>query len=199
MFVILNLICRVKRAGLMLSLPLCLSLSVHILLVISESWYLQSHPTLSLDERSRICRCLNYEKLSLEACKDLARNPRIPPRITVQALASQHPLIITNLPPKKTDFDQNYYYYETTPTVSPLISNSIHKEVVYKRVNSYLEEGEEEDKNEEDTKLNLQRMQWRVVELERECREMKGKMSRIVKNNPPRVSYNNYRGLPRLC
>lgn len=118
----------------------------------------------------------------------------------MQALASQHPLIITNLPPTKTDFDQNYYY-ETTPTVSPLISNSIHKEVVYKRVNSYLEEGEEEDKNEEDTKLNLQRMQWRVVELERECREMKGKMSRIVKNNttdPPRVSY-NYRGLPRLC
>ncbi|KAG5531668.1 hypothetical protein RHGRI_026327 [Rhododendron griersonianum] len=162
--------------------------------------YLQSHPTLSVDERSRICRCLNYEKLSLEACKDLARSPRIPPRIAVQALASQHPLIITNLPPTETDFDQNYYY-ETTPTFSPLISNSIHKEVVYKRVNSYLEEGEEEDKNEEDTKLNLQRMQWRVVELERECREMKGKMSRIVKNNttdPPRVSY-NYRGLPRLC
>ncbi|KAI8538515.1 hypothetical protein RHMOL_Rhmol09G0109400 [Rhododendron molle] len=157
-----------------------------------------SHPTLSLDERSRICRCLNYEKLSLEACKDLARNPRIPPRITVQALASQHPLIITNLPLTKTDFDQNYYS-ETTPT--PLISNSTHKEVVYKRVNSYPEEGEEEDKNEEDMKLNLQRMQWRVVELERECREMKGKMTRIIKNNttdPPRVSY-NYRGLPRLC
>ena len=50
---------------------------------------MQSHPTISLEERSRLCRCLNYEKLSLEAYKDLAKNPRVPPRLAVQALASQ--------------------------------------------------------------------------------------------------------------
>ncbi|KAL2557768.1 BTB/POZ domain-containing protein [Forsythia ovata] len=55
--------------------------------------YLQSHPALSLEERSRLCRCLNYEKLGLEACKDLAKNPRIPPRIAIQALSSQHSII----------------------------------------------------------------------------------------------------------
>lgn len=51
--------------------------------------YLGSHPTLPLEERSTLCRCLNYDKLSLEACKDLAKSPRIPPRIAVKALASQ--------------------------------------------------------------------------------------------------------------
>ncbi|KAK3222481.1 hypothetical protein Dsin_009506 [Dipteronia sinensis] len=48
--------------------------------------YLQSHPRLSLEERSKLCRCLNYEKLSLEACKELAKNPKI----TIEALISQH-------------------------------------------------------------------------------------------------------------
>ncbi|KAI9169313.1 hypothetical protein LWI28_010591 [Acer negundo] len=52
--------------------------------------YLQSHPRLSLEERSKLCRCLNYEKLSLEACKELAKNPKIPPKITIEALISQH-------------------------------------------------------------------------------------------------------------
>ncbi|KAJ6324909.1 hypothetical protein OIU76_012074 [Salix suchowensis] len=52
--------------------------------------YLQSHSTLSFEERSRLCGCLNYAKMSLEACKDLAKNPRIPPNIAVQALKLQH-------------------------------------------------------------------------------------------------------------
>ncbi|KAK2635766.1 hypothetical protein Ddye_030558 [Dipteronia dyeriana] len=52
--------------------------------------YLQSHPRLSLEERSKLCRCLNYEKLSLEACKELAKNHKIPPKITIEALISQH-------------------------------------------------------------------------------------------------------------
>ncbi|KAJ6317957.1 hypothetical protein OIU76_013495 [Salix suchowensis] len=51
---------------------------------------IKSHPALPFVERSRLCRCLNYEKMSLEACKDLAKNPRIPPDIAVQALKLQH-------------------------------------------------------------------------------------------------------------
>lgn len=51
---------------------------------------MQSHPTVPFEERTKICsRCLNYEKLSLEACKELAMNPRIPPFASIQALKSQ--------------------------------------------------------------------------------------------------------------
>ncbi|XP_037479969.1 BTB/POZ domain-containing protein At1g50280-like [Triticum dicoccoides] len=53
--------------------------------------YLESHAELTVEERTTLCRCLNYEKLTLEACKDLARNRRIPPRIAVQALSLQRP------------------------------------------------------------------------------------------------------------
>ncbi|KAG6478471.1 BTB/POZ domain-containing protein At3g19850-like [Zingiber officinale] len=51
--------------------------------------FLESHPTLTVEERTRLCGCLNYEKLTLEACKELAKGRRVPPTVAVQALASQ--------------------------------------------------------------------------------------------------------------
>ncbi|KAL8053253.1 hypothetical protein ABFX02_05G058800 [Erythranthe guttata] len=153
--------------------------------------YLESHPSVSLEGRSKLCRCLNYKKLSLEACKDLAMNPRIPPRIAVQALASQHPSAAT----LKTD------EFASDNDGSIAGSTSCHKIDDYQLVmyknnesddgRSKSEEGEEE---EEEMKTNLERMQWRVVELEKVCREMKGQMSRMVKLSPQQN-----RHLPRMC
>ncbi|KAJ0234555.1 BTB/POZ domain-containing protein [Hirschfeldia incana] len=51
--------------------------------------YLQSHPNLTPEDRTKICRCLNYKKLTLETCRQLARNPKIPPDIAIQALKSR--------------------------------------------------------------------------------------------------------------
>lgn len=55
------------------------------------------------------------------------------------------------------------------------------------------------NKNNQDIKLNLQKMQWRVVELEKVCREMKSNMSSLVRQtaitSPPAF----HRALPRLC
>ncbi|KAK2979723.1 hypothetical protein RJ640_023433 [Escallonia rubra] len=157
--------------------------------------YLESHPTLSLEERSRLCRCLKYEKLSLEACKDLAKNPRIPPRIAVQALASQHPNIACN--------SSDQYAIITThdrESASPMITSSGNQiSAVYsngKVVDTESSSISEEEND--DMKLNLQRMRWRVVELEKVCREMKGQMSKMVRTGvvvPP----GQHRALPRLC
>ncbi|WCJ28553.1 Phototropic-responsive NPH3 family protein [Euphorbia peplus] len=124
--------------------------------------YLQSHPSLTMEERSKVCKCINYEKLSLEACKDLAKNPRIPPTVAIQALKSQ--------------------------------SKS------YEVVNgNFTEENE-------DMKINIQRMQRRVIELEKICKDMKGQMSLLVNHNHnqnnviiPAFSPFPPRTLPRLC
>ncbi|KAF8068142.1 hypothetical protein N665_1150s0015 [Sinapis alba] len=51
--------------------------------------YLQSHPNLTPQDRTKICRCLNYKKLTLETCRQLARNPKIPPDVAIQALKSR--------------------------------------------------------------------------------------------------------------
>ncbi|VAH56761.1 unnamed protein product [Triticum turgidum subsp. durum] len=51
--------------------------------------YLESHAELTVEECATLCRCLNYKKLTLEACKDLTRNRRIPTGVSVQALSLQ--------------------------------------------------------------------------------------------------------------
>lgn len=51
----------------------------------------------------------------------------------------------------------------------------------------------------EDMKMNLQRMQWRVVELERVCKEMKNNMSRLVRHGATATTPVHNRTLLRLC
>nr|KYP65441.1 BTB/POZ domain-containing protein At1g30440 family [Cajanus cajan] len=114
--------------------------------------YLQSHPMLASEERSRLCRCLNFNKLSFEVCKDLAKNPKIPPTISMQALISQQ----TNIPSS-----------DESEIVNP--SQII---LYYDKTDSFLEE-------KEDMRQKLERMEWRVKELEILCKEMKVHMSRF--------------------
>ncbi|KAE8710101.1 BTB/POZ domain-containing protein [Hibiscus syriacus] len=150
-------------------------------------FYLQSHPTLSFEERSKLCRCLNYEKLSFEASKELAKNPRIPPNVSVQALISQ-----------QSKVPQNGFLYQITPNGSH--GKNSHGHMVLFNYNSMDSSSSESfSEGTEDMKLNLQKMQWRVVELEKACKEMKGQMSKLVRNNTG-ISTPFYNvTLPRFC
>uniref|UniRef100_A0ACD5Z3D6 Uncharacterized protein n=1 Tax=Avena sativa TaxID=4498 RepID=A0ACD5Z3D6_AVESA len=123
--------------------------------------YLESHAALTLEERGTLCRCLNYEKLTLEACKDLAMNRHIPPGIAVQALSLQR---LPKLP-------------------NPLSPSRTPRRVVV-------------DEEKEALRVNLRRMQGRVVELETTCKEMRGQVK------VPRTTSNKSfggRGLPWMC
>ncbi|XP_074273570.1 BTB/POZ domain-containing protein At3g19850 [Silene latifolia] len=155
--------------------------------------YLESHPNLSFEERSRLCRCLNYEKLSLEACKDLAKNPRIPPRVAVQALASQRQVNYES----PTKADQLDYYYHQSPTKNTSESQM----VLYGNEESIQDEDDDSlSEVSQDVKVNIQRMQCRVLELEKLCKEMKGQMSKLVRNNNTKtVNFPTSNRPHRLC
>ncbi|XP_027355485.1 BTB/POZ domain-containing protein At3g19850-like [Abrus precatorius] len=137
--------------------------------------YLESHPIITFEERSRLCRCLNYRKLSFEASKDLAKNPRIPPRIAMQALISQQSQISTS------DF-----VLETQRKKSSQI-------VLY---NEAKKDNFSEEKK--DMRLNLERLQWRVVELEKLPKEMKGQGSKLFSHNVL-FNHEHARASPRFC
>ncbi len=140
----------------------------------------QSHPSLSSEERSRLCGCLNYEKLSLEMCKELAKKPRIPPGIAVQALISQQ----SKIRPRK----ELVYGSPTTAGSSRM--------VLFNGVGC----AESLPEENQDMTLNLERMKWRVVELEQVCREMKGQMLKLVRHNVLAIDPAAHtRSLPRLC
>ncbi|KAH1122252.1 hypothetical protein J1N35_005412 [Gossypium stocksii] len=141
-------------------------------------FYLQSHPTLSFEDRSRLCRCLNYEKLTFEASKELAKNPRIPPNISVQALISQQSKVPQN----------ELMLYGSNPKGSRVL---YHDSKDSSSADNFSE-------GTEYMKLNLQKMQWRVVELEKACKEMKGQMSKLVRHNSAITPCYNAT-LPRFC
>lgn len=134
---------------------------------------MQSHSTITFEERSRLCRCLNYSKLSFEASKDLAKNPRIPPRVAMQALISQQSKIPTS----------------DVVTESPRMNAS--QIVLYneKNRNSFSQE-------KQDVALNLEKMQWRVIELEKLRKEMNGQVSKLF---APNVLLNPATSSPRFC
>ncbi|CAI0405093.1 unnamed protein product [Linum tenue] len=74
--------------------------------------YLESHPTLSFKERSRLCRCLNFDKLSMETCKEIAKNPKFPPTVAVQALMSKTSMLPTPLmPPSPAQGDHHHHHH----------------------------------------------------------------------------------------
>ncbi|KAK9691374.1 hypothetical protein RND81_09G193100 [Saponaria officinalis] len=148
--------------------------------------YLESHPRLTYEERSRLCRCLNYEKLTLQTCKELAKNPRIPPRVAVQALASQKQVKYD--PPPHTD--QLDYFYHTSPTKTATSTTTTDSQLIVEDINDNDNEDDCSEDGSRDVKLNIQRMQWRVLELEKLCKEMKGQMSKLVKNNNSNNSKN---------
>ncbi|KAI3982917.1 hypothetical protein MKX01_010400 [Papaver californicum] len=135
--------------------------------------YLEAHPTLSVEEKSRLCKCLNYEKLTLEACKDLAKNIRVPPRVSIQALISQQASKV----PIKTTLQDNLIHSETQMMI-----------LCPKKQASDTEKFRESTMEKDELKLNLQRMQWRVMELEKSCREMKNQMSEIKMKNQVIIS-----------
>ena len=48
--------------------------------------HLQAHPWLNEAEREQLCRLMDCQKLSLEACTHAAQNERLPLRVVVQVL-----------------------------------------------------------------------------------------------------------------
>jgi hypothetical protein len=117
---------------------------------------------ISFEESSRLCRCLNYNKLTFEVCKDLAKNPKIPPRIAMQALISQQINI-----PISCEFT-----IDESKSMSPSQINLCYQD----NNDNFLEE-------KEDMSINLEKMQWRVSELEKLCKEMKVQMSKFTGHN----------------
>lgn len=51
--------------------------------------YLKAHPSLTEHERKRLCRVMDCQKLSIDACMHAAQNERLPLRVVVQVLFSE--------------------------------------------------------------------------------------------------------------
>ncbi|KAM0922718.1 hypothetical protein ACQ4PT_005996 [Festuca glaucescens] len=157
--------------------------------------YFQVHARLTDDEKMKICKGINYEKLSPECCKHLATNAGFPTRAAVQALASQHTVlkgIIRHTGPLKPasspppPFTGKYHHHsESYNDIDGDDSNG--QVVLYaSRLDLSLEN--------QNLKSLLDGMHWRVMELEKVCSRMKTQMTKM-KSSRRRAA----RSLPRMC
>ncbi|KAK4840585.1 hypothetical protein QYF36_013043 [Acer negundo] len=64
--------------------------------------YLKSHASLAEHDRRRLCKIMNCEKLSLDACTHAAQNERLPLRTVVQVLFSEQVKMRTAMQGKET-------------------------------------------------------------------------------------------------
>ncbi|VVA98264.1 unnamed protein product [Arabis nemorensis] len=143
--------------------------------------YLESHQDLSSEDRTRLCRCLNYKKLTLETCKQLAKNPKIPPNIAVQALKSQQ-LPNETLPPNKSRNSRKYL--KEKPIMVRLKGFEISEKLV--------------DGLEDDLRMNMERKYWNKVMdgSEKVCKEKKSEVVTRMGRLGHKHSSSNF---PRLC
>ncbi|CDY22952.1 BnaC03g41170D [Brassica napus] len=150
--------------------------------------YLESHPNLSSEDRTKLCRCLNYKKLTLEICKQLAKNLKIPPSIAVQALKSQQ--LSNELPDSREDkiklnkTRNSRKYLQEKPILVRLKGFGISERLV--------------DGFEDDLRVDLERRHWHKVmdHSEKICKEKKSEIvSRLASHGHFRSSSN----FPRLC
>lgn len=120
--------------------------------------YLDKHRFLTELEKEEVCRVLDCQKMSPEACEHAARNERLPLRVAVQVL-----------------FTEQLKLRETV----------VQEVVVHSTQERFGNDGEEEaEENEgklsrtkEGLRIEMERMNSKVMELERECGMMRKEMA----------------------
>lgn len=88
--------------------------------------FLKAHPTVSDQERKRLCKVLDCQKLSPEACMHAAQNERLPVHVVVQVLYSEQMKMRSALAGSIND-DRNLFQGDggtwSTTSMSPKLDN----------------------------------------------------------------------------
>ncbi|THG20520.1 BTB/POZ domain-containing protein At3g22104-like isoform X2 [Camellia sinensis] len=153
--------------------------------------YLEVHARLTEEEQIKLCCGLNYEKLSSEVCNRLAQNEKFPSKLAIQALFSQQcklKSLLTETNQTKPFIDSPLSFVDIDTKGKE--DESCEQIVVYA---GKLDLSAENEK----LRAHLQGMQWRVLELEKDCRKMQSQMTKIMKSRLS--SHSNAKSLPRLC
>ncbi|KAK4345597.1 hypothetical protein RND71_035773 [Anisodus tanguticus] len=120
--------------------------------------YLKAHPWLTDSEREQICRLMNCQKLSLEACTHAAQNERLPLRVIVQVLFFEQLRLRTSI--------SGWFF------VSDNLDGS---------QSTILHGGNRDASRANGRGSSIDDMRERVAELEKECNSMRQEFKKVVK------------------
>ncbi|KAL3620970.1 26S proteasome regulatory subunit 6B [Castilleja foliolosa] len=136
--------------------------------------YLKAHPTLTEHERKRLCRVMDCQKLSLDACMHAAQNERLPLRVVVQVLFSEQVKIsnaIANTSLKDTTAGESQY--------QPMVPK---RKTLLEGTPQSFQEGWASAKKDINTlKFELETVKTKYLELQNEMETMQRQFDKVTK------------------
>lgn len=142
--------------------------------------YLKAHPTLSEHERKRLCRVMDCQKLSIDACMHAAQNERLPLRVVVQVLFSEQVKISNALanntlkPPESSAGDNPLNYQPMIPNRKTLLEGT---------PQSFQEGWATAKKDINTLKFELESVKTKYAELQNEMEAMQRQFEKMGKHS----------------
>ncbi|KAE8716740.1 Coleoptile phototropism protein 1 [Hibiscus syriacus] len=151
--------------------------------------YLKAHPTLSEHERKRLCRVMDCQKLSIDACLHAAQNERLPLRIVVQVLFSEQ-VKISNALSNSTLKDPAETQYQ------PLIPN--HKTLLETTPQSFQEGWSAAKKDINTLKFELESVKAKYLELQNDMENLQRQFDKMSKQKQTSAWTTGWKKLSKL-
>lgn len=137
--------------------------------------YLKAHPTLTEHERKRLCRVMDCQKLSIDACMHAAQNERLPLRIVVQVLFSEQ-VKISNAIANSSLKDAGEYNYQ------PMVSTR--KQLLEGTPQSFQEGWAAAKKDINTLKFELESVKAKYLELQNDMENLQRQFDTMTPSKP---------------
>ncbi|XVE66588.1 hypothetical protein DITRI_Ditri08aG0090600 [Diplodiscus trichospermus] len=151
--------------------------------------YLKAHPTLSEHERKRLCRVMDCQKLSIDACIHAAQNERLPLRVVVQVLFSEQ-VKISNALANSTLKNPGETQYQ------PLIPN--HKTLLEGTPQSFQEGWAAAKKDINTLMFELESMKAKYLELQNDMENLQRQFDKMSKQKQTSAWTSGWKKLSKL-
>lgn len=151
--------------------------------------YLKAHPTLSEHERKRLCRVMDCQKLSIDACMHAAQNERLPLRIVVQVLFSEQ-IKISNAMANSTLKEAGESQYQ------PMISNR--KSLLEATPQSFQEGWATAKKDINTLKFELESVKAKYLELQNDMETLQRQFDKLTKQKQTSAWTSGWKKLGKL-
>ncbi|KAL1544359.1 26S proteasome regulatory subunit 6B [Salvia divinorum] len=148
--------------------------------------YLKAHPTLTEHERKRLCRVMECQKLSVDACMHAAQNERLPLRVVVQVLFSEQ-VKISNAVALKEGGESQYL---------PMVPN---RKTLLEGTPQSFQEGWTAAKNNINTlKFELETVKTKYLELQHDMETLQRDFNKLAKPKQTSAWTSGWKKLSKL-
>ncbi|CAJ1936108.1 unnamed protein product [Sphenostylis stenocarpa] len=151
--------------------------------------YLKAHPTLTEHERKRLCRVMDCQKLSIDACMHAAQNERLPLRVVVQVLFSEQVKISNALSNSSLKEGVESHYQPMIPNRKTLLEGT---------PQSFQEGWAAAKKDINTLKFELETVKTKYLELQNDMENLQKQFDKLLKQRHTSAWTSGWKKLSKL-